>query len=126
MSELGPRLRKLQQACEEIEAKRRPVECVWQIVRRDSELVQDLEAFSPVNRSRGPAKLPDDEAGRIALLNKGEVLLLDGVLRLFVIPDEIGLAKVELLFDRLSCRYGTNRTALFAAAAKILYTQKEK
>lgn len=125
MSELGPRLRKLQQAYEEIEAKRRPVECVWQIVRRESELVQDLEAFSPVNRSRGPAKLPDDEEGRIALLNEGKVLLLTGVLRLFVIPDGMDLAKVELLFDRLSCRYGTNRAALYAAAAKILYNTKE-
>lgn len=125
MSELGPRLKKLQQAYEEIEAKRRPVECIWQIVRRDSELVQDLEAFSPVSRSRGPAKLPDDEEERIRLLNKGEVLLLDGVLRLFVIPDEMDLDKVELLFDRLSCRYGTNQAALYAAAAKILYKTKE-
>jgi len=125
MSELGPRLKKLQQAYEEIEAKRRPVECIWQIVRRDSELVQDLEAFSPVSRSRGPAKLPDDEEGRITLLNEGKVLLLDGVLRLFVIPDEMDLAKVETLFDRMSCRYGTNRSALYSAAAKILYNTKE-
>ena len=121
MSELAMKLKRLQKAYEEIESKRRPVECVWQIVKRDSEFIQDLEAFSPVTRSRGPAKLPDDEEERITLLNKGEVLLLSGVLRLFCVPDEMDLAKVEVLFDRLSCRYGTNRAALYAEAAKILY-----
>jgi hypothetical protein len=125
MSELTQKLKKLEKAFEEIEAKHRPIECVWQVVKRDSDFLLDIEMFSPVNRTRRPVKLPDDVEERIRLLNKGAVLLLNGVLRLFVVPDSYDQKLVERLFDKLSRTHGTNRAAMYAEAAQILFKERK-
>lgn len=124
MSELTQKLRKLEKSYEDIEAKNRPVECVWQVVKRDSDFLASIESFAPVNRTRKPVKLPDDPEERIELLNKGAVLLLDGVLRLFIVPDDYDQKLVERLFDRLSRRHGTNRAAMYVEAAQILFKER--
>lgn len=121
MSTLTMRLQKLQRAYNELETKTRAVQCVWQVVTRDSEFLRELQDFSPVNIHRKPADLPETEDDRIRLLNQGKVLLLGGVLRLFVIPDEMDVRKVEILLDRLGRKYGTDRAALYAEAAHILF-----
>ena len=54
------KLQKLGKAYEELAAKRRPIECVWQVVKRDSDFIRDLKEFSPVNRLRKPVTLPED------------------------------------------------------------------
>ncbi|WP_319466988.1 hypothetical protein [uncultured Pseudodesulfovibrio sp.] len=118
------KLKKLEKAFEEIEAKHRPIECVWQVVRRDSDFLSDIEAFSPVTRTRSPAQLPDDEEERIRLLNRGAVLLLDGVLRLFVIPDDYDQKLVEKLFDKLTRIHGNNRAQMYKEAHNILFRER--
>lgn len=125
MSALKQKLTKYETAYEVHAEKFRPVECLWQIVRRDNDFIESMEDFSPVNRVKRPVKLPDSPEERIRLLNKGAVLLLGGVLRLFIIPDEVDIKKVEILFDGLSRKYGNNRAAMYQEAVKILFKESK-
>lgn len=125
MSEMTMRLRKLQEDCNKLVIKNQPPMFVWQAVTAEHDLVQDAMDFAPVDIHRRPVTLPDDQAELIRLLNLGEVLLLSGILRLFVVPASMDPDQVGKLIEALRRRFGGNHSAVYKAAYKLLFP-KEK
>ena len=123
MSELGPKLKKLRKDCADLVVQRQAPQFIWQVVTKDSDLVQDAQTYSPVDRHRRPITLPDRIEERIALLNSGEALLLGGLLRLFCVPDSMSLDQVGKLIEALKRRFGGDHPVIYQMAYKLLFPE---
>ena len=123
MSELGPKLKRLREDYANLVALHQAPQFIWQVVTKDSDLVQDAQAYGPVDRHRRPITLPDRIEKRIALLNSGEALLLGGLLRLFVVPDSMNLDQVGKLIEALKRRFGGNHPVIYQMAYKLIFPE---
>jgi hypothetical protein len=124
MSELGPKLKKLREDYANLVALHQAPQFIWQVVTKDSDLVQDAQAYSPVDRHRRPITLPDHIEKRIALFNSGEALLLGGLLRIFIVPASMNLDQVGKLIEALKRRFGGDHSAVYRTTYKILFSKE--
>ncbi|XXJ19638.1 hypothetical protein ACR42D_08865 [Desulfovibrio caledoniensis] len=125
MSETTQTLKRLQRQFTEINENLRPPQFVWQVVHKESDFFQSIDDFDPVDIHRNSLKahLPDDEATLITQINTGRVLLLGGILRLILVPDEMDLGKVEALMNALLRKHPENRSAMYEEAVKLIFKE---
>lgn len=124
LSKQVKQLRMLQSGLKKTQKTKRsstPDQHLWLVVHRDTDMLKSLEDFEPATPTGKAVNLPESEHRRLQLINSGKIVLFDGALKLFIIPEEVSIKGAEQILNKLFRRHGDCLEEVYLTASRMIF-----